>query len=184
MLAGREGFEPSCASFGGSPDPRARPTFGAIGGIRTRTAALVARRSSARRPIASAAPERFERSSSRLTSARIAAIMLQGITGGGAGSRTLISCLQDSHPTVERNPRVPELGRASGIEPEPARSHRVVQRHYTMPATSSSIVVVVVFGAATSTCTRLSALRVRRVALYALATDLPEEGFEPPRRCV
>ena len=134
-----------------------------------------------RRPIASTAPERFERSSSRLTSARIAAIMLQGITGGGAGNRTLIRCLQDSHPTVERNPRDPKLGRASGFDPEPARSHRVVQRHYTMPATSSSLVVV---GAATSTCTRLSALRVRRVALYALATDLPEEGFEPPRRCV
>ena len=125
------------------------PTYvGAIGGIRTRTAALVARRSSARRPIASAAPERFERSSSRLTSARIAAIMLQGITGGGAGSRTLISCLQDSHPAVERNPRplspFAKLGRASGFEPEPARSHRVVQRHYTMPATSSSSSIVVV----------------------------------------
>ena len=78
MLAGREGVEPSRASFGDSPDP-AIPTYvGAIGGSRTRTAALVARRSSARRPIASAAPERFERSSLRLTSARTAEVVLQG----------------------------------------------------------------------------------------------------------
>ena len=44
-----------------------------------------------------------------------------------------------------------------------------MQRRYTMPAMSSFIVVDRI-GAATSTCTRLSALRRRRVALYALAT--------------
>src|SRR5690349_14010861 len=97
MLAGREGVEPSGASFGDSRDPGSRPSS-AIGGIRTRTAALATQRSSKRRPIGVAAPERFERSSLRLTSARTAEVVLQGNAGGGAGNRTLIRCVQDSNP--------------------------------------------------------------------------------------
>ena len=78
ILAGREGVEPSCASFGDSPDLRITTYAGAIGGNRTRSAAL-ATQQSANDFRSHAAPEGFEPSSLRLTGARTAAIVLQGI---------------------------------------------------------------------------------------------------------
>jgi hypothetical protein len=52
ILAGREGVEPSRASFGDSSDLRITTFDGATGGIRTRTSALATRQSASRLPTA------------------------------------------------------------------------------------------------------------------------------------
>jgi hypothetical protein len=105
VLAGREGVEPSRASFGDSSDLRITTYVGATGGIRTRTSALATRQSTFRLPTAHCPGgiRTLTLTLNRRSHCRDCATghhFFVVHAHGGAGSRTLIRCLQDSNPNL------------------------------------------------------------------------------------